>query len=251
MMFCFIVVAFLFSHPAASDAFAPKSSIVYSKNQKHGIHIHIPSLDANPTNLFDNHHFYDSSSDLPSNHISGGHASTSEHRLPHYLMSSATPAKEKADIRGGESTVAKPASNKKQLYREMFAEMLGTFIIVGLGSMGDMSAIFTGSLVGLFQIASVWAIAVTVAICTTASISDAHLNPGISIAFAMFRPSEKFGWSKVVPYCLAQLAGASLGSLMAFRMYASTIAAFEAKQGIVRAATSGLASVKAFGCYFA
>jgi hypothetical protein len=48
----------------------------------------------------------------------------------------------------------------------------------------DMSAIFTGSLVGLLHIAAVWSIAVTLAIAATGPISGAHLNPVFSVAFA-------------------------------------------------------------------
>jgi glycerol uptake facilitator-like aquaporin len=52
-----------------------------------------------------------------------------------------------------------------------------------------MSAIFFNALVGLFQIASVWIIAVTFAIVTTESISGAHLNPAVSISFALLQPT--------------------------------------------------------------
>ena len=67
----------------------------------------------------------------------------------------------------------------------MLAELLGTFLIVFIGTGSVSTEIFTESLVGLFQIVSVWIIVVTIAICTTASISGAHLNPAILIAFAM------------------------------------------------------------------
>lgn len=73
------------------------------------------------------------------------------------------------------------AWTKKPLFRELLAETIGTFLIVQIGTAAVMSAVYTNSLVGLFQIASVWIIAVTVAICTTASISGAHLNPAISV----------------------------------------------------------------------
>ena len=79
----------------------------------------------------------------------------------------------------------------------MLAELLGTFLIVFIGTGSVSTEIFTESLVGLFQIVSVWIIVVTIAICTTASISGAHLNPAISIAFAMIRPSKSFNSSKV------------------------------------------------------
>jgi hypothetical protein len=98
-------------------------------------------------------------------------------------------------LRGGDASAS--ALISKSLLREMFAELLGTFLIVFIGTGSVSSAIFTDSLVGLFQIASVWIIAVTIAICTTASISGAHLNPAISIAFAAIRPSKSFSWTKV------------------------------------------------------
>ena len=153
-----------------------------------------------------------------------------------------------AGFRGGE-TSSLPIWNKS-IFREMLAEMMGTFLIVMIGTGSVMSAIYTDSLVGLFQIASVWIIAVTIAICTTASISGAHLNPAVSIAFAMVRPSSSFNWKKVVPYGVAQLLGAVLGSWINFAMYSSTISAYEKANNIVRAYASGIASAKAFGEYF-
>jgi hypothetical protein len=153
----------------------------------------------------------------------------------------------KKELRGGAETTR--FWNKK-IFREMIAELMGTFIIVFIGTGSVMSAIFTDSLVGLFQIASVWIIAVTIAICTTASISGAHLNPAISFAFALLRPSKSFGWSKVLPYAFAQCLGAVLGSWTNLAMYASSISAFENANGIARASVAGIASAKCFGEYF-
>jgi hypothetical protein len=154
-----------------------------------------------------------------------------------------------SSVRGGEADNSKPFF-KKPLIREMLAEFIGTFLIVQLGTGSVMSAIFTDSLVGLFQIASVWIIAVTVAICTTASISGAHLNPAVSLAFALIRPSKEFNWRKVLPYSFAQLVGAIAASAVNLCLYSSSIAAYESANGIVRATSSGLASAKAFGEYF-
>lgn len=155
-------------------------------------------------------------------------------------------------LRGGDDK--DPSTSKKlfsrPIYKELLAEMIGTYIIVQIGTGSVMSAIFTDSLVGLFQIASVWIIAVTMAICTTASISGAHLNPAVSIAFALVRPSSFFNWKKVVPYSIAQLFGAIAGSWTNLVLYSSSIAAYEKANGIVRASASGIASAKAFGEYF-
>jgi hypothetical protein len=151
------------------------------------------------------------------------------------------------NLRGGEDRTG--IWNKK-LLREMVAEFIGTFLIVHIGTGAVMSAVFTDSLVGLFQIASVWIIAVTIAICSTASISGAHLNPAVSVAFAMLRPSKSFNWKKVIPYSVAQLFGAVSGSWINLILYSSSITAFESANGIVRASASGIASAKAFGEYF-
>ncbi len=41
-------------------------------------------------------------------------------------------------------------------------------------------------------------------------ISGAHLNPAVSIAFAA---AKRFSWAQVIPYSIAQIAGAVLASL--------------------------------------
>ncbi len=57
--------------------------------------------------------------------------------------------------------------------------------------------------------------------------------------------------SQVLPYSVAQTLGAILGGWLNLTLYASSIAAFEAKNGIIRAGASGIASAKCFGEYFA
>lgn len=139
---------------------------------------------------------------------------------------------------------------RRQFLQELAAECLGTFIIVQLGTGVVMADIFAGATTGLFQIAAVWIIAVTVAICCTASISGAHLNPAISISFALLRRSKQFGWSKVLPYTMAQTAGAILGSWVNLLMYAPLITQFEATNGIVRSSANAVVSARAFGEYY-
>lgn len=147
-------------------------------------------------------------------------------------------------LRAGGEGESSPSSS---LSREMLAELLGTFLIVQIGTGSVMAAVFDNALVGLFQIAAVWSIAVTLAISATASVSGAHLNPAITIALAMLRPG---GWAKVIPYCLSQLVGAILGSWVNLILYASKIREFEATNAIVRGTAGSVASAKAFGEYF-
>ena len=150
---------------------------------------------------------------------------------------------------GGKTEIYQEKFWNKRLARELFAEMLGTAMIVGLGTGAVMSAIFTGSLVGLFQVASVWIIAITIAIATTGTISGAQLNPAISVAFAMLRPTS-FPWNKVIPYCVAQLVGAVVASGTNLFLYASKIQEFEKINSIARGSAESIVSAKAFGQYF-
>jgi glycerol uptake facilitator protein len=150
------------------------------------------------------------------------------------------------------TTTTPRQQQQQQLVRELVAEAFGTFFIVALGLGSVMSAVYTNSLVGLFQVAMVWVFAVIVAICTTASISGAHLNPAVSVALALVRPNAtgSFGWSKVIPFTAAQLVGAMTGAFLNLCLYAGTIVQFEAANGIVRSSLDAVASAKAFGQYF-
>jgi glycerol uptake facilitator protein len=56
-------------------------------------------------------------------------------------------------------------------------------------------------------VAVVWGFGVTIAIYCSAALSGAHLNPAVSLTFALLRP-DSFPRARLLPYCLAQLAGA-------------------------------------------
>jgi glycerol uptake facilitator protein len=136
---------------------------------------------------------------------------------------------------------------RRKFLRALLAEALGTGMIVFFGTGAVMSAVVGGELVGLFQIAAVWIIAVTLAIATTANISGAHLNPAITLAFFLLR---KFPRAKVVPYMVAQMVGSGLASWMNYMLYASKISAMEAAQGIVRSSAGAIGTAKCFGEYY-
>mmetsp|Transcript_1929 Transcript_1929/g.4438 ORF Transcript_1929/g.4438 Transcript_1929/m.4438 type:complete len:402 (-) Transcript_1929:1044-2249(-) len=199
------------------------------------------------TKSFSRHHkiIYNSAEKLLA--LRGGSLSASPSQLSPKTNSATQLAESKEQEQQQPSSSSLFQSTKFR--KELIAELIGTYLIVMLGSGSVMSAVFTGSLVGLFQIASCWIISVTVAIYCTSKISGAHLNPAITVALATFR---EFEWKKVVPYSLAQLTGAMLGSLTSYVMYASTIKAFESANGIIRSSVeTGIISAKVFGEYFA
>ncbi len=102
-------------------------------------------------------------------------------------------------------------NDPRQEWRRLFSELLGTFLLVmaaaGGGMMGEA---FPGA---ISHSAAVVAPALTVlaVILFMGKISGAHLNPAVSIAFALRRD---FQWRRVPGYIVAQLAGATIAALI-------------------------------------
>ncbi|MBI4312823.1 MAG: aquaporin [Chloroflexi bacterium] len=136
-----------------------------------------------------------------------------------------------------------------RLLQQCIAETVGTFLLVLFGTGAVASAVLTGAQVGLWQVAVVWGLGVTFAIYATAAVSGAHLNPAVSLAFALLRPRE-FPLRKLVPYWGAQLLGGVLAGLVILLVFGPFIARFEAAQGLVRGNAGSELSAMVFGEYF-
>jgi glycerol uptake facilitator protein len=126
-------------------------------------------------------------------------------------------------------------------------EFLGTFILVFFGCGSVATAVLTGAQVGIFQVAIVWGIGIATAIYLTGSLSGAHLNPAVTIAFAAW---NGFSWRKVPRYVFAQFAGALFASAVLFAMYHGTLVAYETTHQIVRGAPGSEATAMIFGEFF-
>jgi glycerol uptake facilitator protein len=116
-----------------------------------------------------------------------------------------------------------------------------------LGTGAVHTAVLTGAQVGLWQVAIVWGIAVTLAIYAAGGTSGAHLNPAITIALTVFR---QFPWAKVVPYIIAQVLGAFLASLVPYALFANIIRDFETRHALVRGQPGSERSAMIYGEYF-
>lgn len=94
--------------------------------------------------------------------------------------------------------------------RRLFAEVVGTFFLVLVAAGAPVVDAVSHGSVG--RVASVVAPALMVmaVILAIGAVSGAHLNPVVSIAFALRR---EFPWSRVPAYVLAQLAGGLLACL--------------------------------------
>ena len=141
------------------------------------------------------------------------------------------------------------SGGRPNLLQASLAETLGTFILVLFGTGSVAAAVFTGAQVGLWQVAAVWGFGVTLAIYVTGAVSGAHLNPAVSLAFAIFR-REQFPANRLAAYWAAQLPGAVLAGVVVLLLFGPFIDAFESANGIVRGAAGSEKSAMAFGEYF-
>jgi glycerol uptake facilitator protein len=135
------------------------------------------------------------------------------------------------------------------LGRALAAECLGTYLLVLFGTGSVAAAVLTGAQVGLWQVAVVWGFGVALAIYATAAVSGAHLNPAVSLAFALRRP-DGFPLGRLLPYCAAQLAGGLLAGGTVAAIFWPFIERFEAEKRLVRGAPGSEAVAMVFGEYF-
>lgn len=133
--------------------------------------------------------------------------------------------------------------------RALVGETLGTFLMVLFGTSAVASAVLTGALQGLWQVAVIWAIGVTIAIYCSAPLSGAHLNPAVTLAVACWRP-ERFSRRRLLPYWGAQLLGAFLAGLVVWVAFAPLLDRFERREGLVRGAPDSERAAMIFGEYF-
>src|SRR5215470_7209662 len=96
--------------------------------------------------------------------------------------------------------------------RRLFSELLGTFFLVLVAVGGGMvNARFGGGAVPYTARVVAPALMVTGVILFMGTVSGAHLNPAVSVAFAA---RGDFPWKRVPAYIVAQFAGAALATLL-------------------------------------
>ena len=106
-------------------------------------------------------------------------------------------------------------------YRRLFSEMWGTFLLVLVAAGGGViGATVYGSGLTLAMKALAPGIMVMGIIFFMGTISGAHLNPAVTLAFAVRR---NFPWIRVPGYILAQLIGAVLAAWFLQVMYGGII----------------------------
>jgi glycerol uptake facilitator protein len=143
---------------------------------------------------------------------------------------------------------------------EVLAEFLGTFVLLSFGD--GVVAMAVAALPGSGRaqsdttiflaagdwllIAWGWAFAVVFGVYIAGGVSGAHLNPAITLAFAIRR---KFAWGKVLPYMAAQVVGAFAGAALVYLLYHDAIDAFNRASKTARDAAGGLATFSIFATF--
>ncbi len=100
-------------------------------------------------------------------------------------------------------------NDPSQEWRRLFAELLGTFFLVLVAVGGPMMDSAVPGSVGRAAAVVAPGLMVMAVILFMGRVSGAHLNPGVSIAFAL---RGDFPWRRVPGYIVVQLVGAILAA---------------------------------------
>lgn len=142
---------------------------------------------------------------------------------------------------------------------ECASEFVGMFLLVFLGCASTAASVLTAiahsSPNGSWEFeivptAVAWGIALAVATIVASPISGAHLNPAVTVSFAISRRSP-FQKRKVLPYVGAQLLGSMSAALAVLGAYGNGIKHFEdPNDGLTRGSVNSSVTAMVFTNYF-
>lgn len=139
-------------------------------------------------------------------------------------------------------------ANKKDhtLLGECIAEFIGTGLLIFLGVGCVASLVLTNAQYGQWEIAIMWGLSVAIPVYCTAGVSGAHINPAVTIALAAFHGFDK---KKVIPFIMAQTAGAFCAAAIIYGLYSNLFVAWEVSHNIARNSPEALATAGIFSTY--
>ena len=100
--------------------------------------------------------------------------------------------------------------------RKYIAEVIGTFVLLFVGTGTVIVNDITAGGLGVAGIALGWGLVVAAMIYSIGDISGAHINPAVTIAFWA---AKRFEGRQVVPYIVSQCIGAIAASVLLRLMY--------------------------------
>ncbi|QKJ89021.1 Glycerol uptake facilitator GlpF [Paramixta manurensis] len=129
---------------------------------------------------------------------------------------------------------------------QCIAEFLGIGLIIFFGA-GCVAALkLAGASFGQWEISIIWGLGVSMAIYMSAAISGAHLNPAVTVALWLF---ANFDGRKVLPYIVAQVAGAFCAAALVYGLYYNLFLDFEQSHHMVRGSVESLDLAGIFSTY--
>ncbi len=131
--------------------------------------------------------------------------------------------------------------------KSLMGEFVGTYLLVFFGCGVVHSAVLTGAQCGLWQVAIVWGVAIMLAIYVVGGVSGAHINPAMTLAFAV---RGRFSWRLVGPYIITQVFGAFAAAATLYVLFSPWLAAKEAEKGVVRGQPGSEVTAMCYGEYF-
>ena len=105
--------------------------------------------------------------------------------------------------------ISEDFNDPSQEWRRLFSELLGTFFLVLVAAGGGMMGQAFPNTISRTAAVVAPALMVMAIILFMGKVSGAHLNPAVSIAFALRRD---FPWQRVPGYVIVQLGGAALAA---------------------------------------
>ena len=100
-----------------------------------------------------------------------------------------------------------------------FAELIGTALLILLGNGVVAGVVLRGTKsenAGWIVITMGWALAVTFGVYAVGKVSNAHLNPAVTLALAI---TGQFSWANVPLYLAGQMIGAMIGAALVYVHY--------------------------------
>lgn len=91
-----------------------------------------------------------------------------------------------------------------------------------------------------------WGFAVTFAVYAVGGVSGAHINPAVTLSFALRRG---FDWKKVPGYMAAQLVGAFVGAALVYAVYKGAIDSYERVNHITRGDPNSVPTFSIFATF--
>ena len=123
--------------------------------------------------------------------------------------------------------------------RVVAAEVIGTFILVGFGSLGIISSAASNIPAQLAIVPFAFGFALLAGIAIFGHVSGAHFNPAVTLA-ALF--DGRIGLTGAIAYWVSQVIGALLGSLGVLALFGKDVVG-----GTMNSPASAISDGQAFG----